>query len=283
MHDTQVACKHALVTELSTCFSLIRSAPICQGWLQEQLGYLEVTATAQSILDGSFVAPPYMDPATKLLLDKISCIAQGIVGGSIVMEITLDNLSTIGNQKSVPECTSLSYLALHFGQYMDMATTNSEFLAILHAAHLTAFTWSRAQPEQWSFGLTVTVMLEKIAGVTIVNILCSILIEEEANFIFHNKLIFGRCMLKQACLLNLIPGEQFSEKHSTANDGGLEKFLLYDVSSQAHQPAAVRGSGWKQMDFYNFFVIEMVDFSATKHTQKFKNKKITMFDYTFAS
>ena len=27
------------------------------------------------------------------------------------------------------------------------------------------------------------------------------------------------------------------------------------------------------MDFYKFFVIEMVDFSATKHTQKFKNKK----------
>ena len=47
-------------------------------------------------------------------------------------------------------------------------------------------------PKRWSRGLTV--MLEKIVGLALVNNLRAILLME-ANFNMHNKIIFGKRML----------------------------------------------------------------------------------------
>jgi hypothetical protein len=232
VHDDQDSCERALMSELSTRFSLANSAPICKGWLHDRLGYLADTATAQSILDGSFQPPPDLDPATTLLLQEISRIAQGVVEGSIDIEITEDDFRYYW--KTVPERISSSYSTLHFGHYK--SATASDFLTKLHAKHLTAISRAGSPPDRWSGGLTV--MLEKIAGVALVNKLRAILLME-ADFNFHNKLIFGRRMLKQARLLDLIPGEQFNEKENTADDGVLEKVLLFDISRQTRRATAV--------------------------------------------
>ena len=58
-------------------------------------------------------------------------------------------------------------------------------------------------------------MLEKIAGIALVNKLRAILLME-ADFNFHNKLIFGKRMLQVARAEGLIPDEQYSEQQSTA-------------------------------------------------------------------
>ena len=81
-------------------------------------------------------------------------------------------------------------------------------------------------------------MLEKITGVALVNKLRAILLME-ADFNFHNKLIFGKRMLEVARANDVIPGEQFSEQQSTAEDGSWDKILQADISRQFRLPMCI--------------------------------------------
>ena len=74
-------------------------------------------------------------------------------------------------------------------------------------------------------------MLEKNAGLALVNKLRAILLME-ADFNFHNKLLFGSRMLDTARANVLIPAEQYSETQSTADDGSFDKVLQGDISHQ---------------------------------------------------
>ena len=74
-------------------------------------------------------------------------------------------------------------------------------------------------------------MLEKIAGLALVNKLRAILLME-ADFNFHNKLIFGRRMLDAARSYGIIPPEQYSEQQSTAKDGSFDKVLQGHILRQ---------------------------------------------------
>jgi len=74
-------------------------------------------------------------------------------------------------------------------------------------------------------------MLEEIAGLFLVNKLRAIL-QMEADFNFHNNLIFGSRMLDNARANGLIPAEQYSEKQNTADDGSFDKVLQGDISRQ---------------------------------------------------
>jgi len=73
-------------------------------------------------------------------------------------------------------------------------------------------------------------MLEKITGLALANKLHAILIME-ADFNFHNKLVFGSRMLTAARTNGLIlPPEQYSEQQSTAEDVSFDKVLQGDIS-----------------------------------------------------
>ena len=61
----------------------------------------------------------------------------------------------------------------------------------------------------------------------------------EADFNFHNKLIFGSRMLDTARANGLIPAEQYSEKQSTADDGSFDKVLQGDISRQRRLPMSI--------------------------------------------
>jgi hypothetical protein len=60
-------------------------------------------------------------------------------------------------------------------------------------------------------------MLEKVAGVALVNKLQAILLME-ANFNYMNKWIFGCEAINKMYALGYVPGDQYSQKESTAED-----------------------------------------------------------------
>jgi hypothetical protein len=92
------------------------------------------------------------------------------------------------------------------------------------------------QLERWSRGLSV--MLEKTLGVTLVSKLRAILLME-VDFNASNKIVYGDRMMKNVRKHNQMPEEIFSEKNRMADDGTLCKTLLYDITRQAHVPAAI--------------------------------------------
>ena len=81
-------------------------------------------------------------------------------------------------------------------------------------------------------------MLEKIAGIALVNKLRAILLME-ADFNFHNKLIFGKRMVDAARAEGLIPTEQYATQQSTADDGLFDKILESDISCQKRLPLCI--------------------------------------------
>jgi len=123
---------------------------------------------------------------------------------------------------------------VHYGHYkaaiQDQQSTN------VPALQLTVIAHSRIPPESWSVGLQV--MLEKIAGIYLVEKLCVIQLYE-ADFNCYNQFIFGRQAMHTLTDSRCIPEELFSQKGSTAEDAKFDKTLMADLSWQARQPMAV--------------------------------------------
>ena len=82
------------------------------------------------------------------------------------------------------------------------------------------------QLERWSRGMSV--LLEKILGVTLVTKLQAILLME-ADFNATNKILYGLRMMGQARSYNLMPDEIYSKKNRMADDGTLTKTLFFDL------------------------------------------------------
>jgi hypothetical protein len=61
----------------------------------------------------------------------------------------------------------------------------------------------------------------------------------EADFNAMNKEVYGIRMLGEARKNKLVPEEIFSEKHCTADNGGLAKTLFYNIVCQLRVPAAI--------------------------------------------
>jgi hypothetical protein len=90
--------------------------------------------------------------------------------------------------------------------------------------------------DRWAVGLSV--MLEKIFGCRLVSKLWSILLME-ADFNAANKIIFGNQMMENARKYNLMPGEIYSERGRTADEGTLAKTLVFDIARQLKIPTGV--------------------------------------------
>jgi hypothetical protein len=88
-------------------------------------------------------------------------------------------------------------------------------------------------PESWSVGLQV--MLEKIAGVCLVEKLQAIQLYK-ADFNCYNQFIFGKQAMKTLTESRYIPEELFSQKGSTSEDAKFDKTLMADLSRQARHP-----------------------------------------------
>ena len=105
--------------------------------------------------------------------------------------------------KRVKEGTASSYLVIHYGHYK--AAAHSERISRFLAQKIPLIARTGCPPGRWSYGLTI--MLEKIAGLALINKLRAILLME-ADFNFRNKIIFGKSMVNADRQEGLIPMEQ---------------------------------------------------------------------------
>jgi hypothetical protein len=123
----------AIQEETEVRFHLANSAPICQGLLGKQLGYLADTETAQRILDGSFQPGVEVDDATALLLEEIGRLGCMLTNGEMIIEITAAEFQEYWRRTR--EATSSSYSGVHFGHYK--AAGQTEFLSKFFAKKIS--------------------------------------------------------------------------------------------------------------------------------------------------
>ncbi len=84
-------------------------------------------------------------------------------------------------------------------------------------------------------GHKLQVLLEKVAGVPLVNKLCAILLME-ADLNYMNKWVFGYQAINKMYALGYIPGGQYSQKESTAEDACMDNRLTMDIYRQLRHP-----------------------------------------------
>ena len=61
----------------------------------------------------------------------------------------------------------------------------------------------------------------------------------EADFNFHNNLIFGQRMMSLARQHGMVPEETYSEKGKTAENAILHQVLIYDLARQLRRPLLI--------------------------------------------
>ncbi len=87
--DTQEPVEDAIFVEVhGSRYTLAQGAPICQGKLFEDFGYLANTSAAEEVLNGSYLPPPDCDAATRDLFTKVAAIRQTIPPDSVSHIIT---------------------------------------------------------------------------------------------------------------------------------------------------------------------------------------------------
>ncbi len=232
-YDTEETVHQAIFNKVHRkWYNLAEEAPICQGRLRGEFGYVSMSPTAQTVLDGTYDFPPDMDEATRELFEEIAQIRTIIPSNSVTGVISRERWQQ--HWKKVKEDTSLSQSGLQFGHYIAGADCN--YILQFHALCISLALKKGIALERWSNGLSV--MLEKMFGVRLVSKLRAILLME-ADFNAMNKEVYGVRMLDTARKYKLVPEEIFSEKNRMADDGGLAKTLFYDIMRQTRSPAAI--------------------------------------------
>jgi hypothetical protein len=225
--------KQAIQQECKVHFSLAHSTPIMKTFLRERLRYLSIKSLARSTILGAYDIPSDMDPATKLILEEIGKLGIKIVNGEgneiIIMP---DDFKCFW--RKVNKFTSLSMSGVHYGHYN--AAIQDEMSSEALALQLTVTARSSIPLENWSMGLQV--MLEKIAGVCLIEKLHTIQLYE-ADFKCYNQFIFDKHAMQTLTESRYIREELFSQKGSTAKNAKFDKTLMADLSSQARWPMIV--------------------------------------------
>ena len=160
---TQEDVEQGIRRECEARFSLAHSAPIMATLLGEHLRYLSDKEMAKSIITGTYDIPSDMDPATKLILKEIGRLGIKILNGK-GNKITITPEDFKQFWRRVKEFTSLSMSGVHYGHYK--AAIQDILSTEILAQQLTVIARSGIPPESWSISLQV--MLEKIAGVCLV-------------------------------------------------------------------------------------------------------------------
>ena len=131
--ESETGIFESVKTHLSDRFRLAFSAPSCSGQLFDDIGYIGDTETTQQILEGTYVFPADLDPATKLLLEEAA-----ITYASMSKEDVANYVSVADFQlywQRADERVASSFSRLHFGHYK--AASFDPALSSLHAAKLS--------------------------------------------------------------------------------------------------------------------------------------------------
>ena len=229
----KLAMKRVNGQEVETRFARVGSAPICQGTLFWLLGYKIDTATVIAILERRFeVLPPDTNELTLLLLEEMANIWQMIKNDELDIAVIVDDFNHYWRRAK--ERTTSSYSKLHFGHYK--LAVYPDYLLEVHALKFSLISKTGSASERWARGLLV--MLEKIVSVAVVTKFWSILLIE-ADFNFHNKLIFGKRMMDLARRHGIVPEKIYSKEGRMVEDAVLHQVLAYDIARQKQDPLIV--------------------------------------------
>ncbi len=206
-YEVQEDIENVIQRECKIRFSLAHSAPIMMTLLGERLRYLSNEALVQVIITKTYNIPSDMDPATKLIsLEEIGNLGVKLINGER-MKIVIMPEDFKQFRKRVGEFTSSSMSVIHYGHYK--AAIQCNISTRILAQQLTVVAQSGIPPESWSVGLQV--MLEKIAGVCLVEKLQAIQLYE-ADFNCYNQLVFGKVAMDSLNSIGYTPEELFSQK-----------------------------------------------------------------------
>jgi hypothetical protein len=116
-----------------TRYTLAQEAPICNGKLFEDFGYLANTPAFRAVLDGTYLPPLDSDTATKELFNEIATIRRIIPKDSVSPVITPAQWKRYWG--IVNKETSSSKSGLYFGHYI--VGSKLDTIAHYHAARVT--------------------------------------------------------------------------------------------------------------------------------------------------
>ena len=242
----------AIQRECEVRFQLGHSAPISSSLLAEELRYLSDNDIAERIIRGEYVIPDGLDNATALLLDEIGKVGMTVVAGHRTITISPDDFRQYWRR--IKENTSSSASGLHHGHYK--AAIQSEMITKVLAQHVNVIVKSGVPPARWSVALQV--MLEKIAGICLVDQLRSIQLYE-ADFNMFNRFVFGDAAQRALENAGFLPPEHYAQKESMAEDAVFDRLLTQDISRQARHPMAIVGIDAAQCyDRVNHLIMSLV-------------------------
>ncbi len=232
-HRTKEEVEQAIQRECESRFWLGHSAPVAATLLGDELNYLHNEDLAYAILNGEYSPPLFLDNATKMILLEIGKLGVSVLKGhNKTITITGDDYQRYWNR--MHEKTSSSPSGLHIAHYK--ASAKDPDLAQIFADQMNLIIESGIHPKRW--GNALQVMLEKVAGICLVDKLRSIQLYE-ADLNWYMKFIFNDIALEKLTSLGLLPEEHYSRKGSTAEDACLEKTLTLDISRQSWAPMAL--------------------------------------------
>lgn len=146
------------------------------GKLFDDIGFIGDTKSAQQILDGTYVFPLGIDPATQFLLEEAGFTYRKMLNKEVATYVTTEDFQDYW--QTANERISSSFSGLHFGHYK--AASFDRVLSSMHAAKLSACARKGLPLARWGRG--VTVLLEKICGYNYVHKLRAIcLLEADFN------------------------------------------------------------------------------------------------------
>ncbi len=132
--NTQEPVEDVIFSEVhGSRYTLANKAPVCNGRLFKDFGYLANTPASKVVLDGTYLPLLDSDTAMKELFDEIAAIRRIIPKDSISPVITPAQWKRYW--EAVNEETSSSESGLHFGHYI--VGCKSDIIAHYHAARVT--------------------------------------------------------------------------------------------------------------------------------------------------
>jgi hypothetical protein len=227
VYDTRQDVEEQAARRLTDRFKLARDAPISQGKLFDDIGYLGDTTSTKAILEGTYEFPPEMDSHTRLLLEEAHRVFSLKSTEEISNFVSTEDFQYFWSRSD--EFVQSSYSNIHFGHYK--AVSHSRYLSSLEAAKLSLAAKTGIPMDRW--GHSLTVLLEKEFGNIYLEKMRAICLME-ADFNWLNKLVFAKRMMDQAYDKGLIPSEQFARRSTQAAHGVLCKVLFCDIVRALH-------------------------------------------------
>ena len=224
----------AIQRECEGRFRLGHSAPITNSLLGQEVGYLTDARIALDIITGTYQIPDDMDTGTALILTEIGKVGKAVreLGPTKELIVTGKDYKTYWSRLN--ENTSLSFSGFHLGHHMSAA--KSDEMSELLGKQMNLIIASGVCPSRW--GVALQVLLEKVAGVSLVTKLRSIQLYE-ADYNWFNKLIFHDQAMSMLQATGLMPEEHLSQKQSLAEDACFDKILTLDLARQSRRPMAL--------------------------------------------